>query len=85
MVLSGVELSRAREAAGALLEEVGLENFLFSVDPREEGWEIKVEHPVAEGWERVTIPIDRDLLIASGTDGSARKALADSWRARLAS
>lgn len=84
MTLSGYELIRAREAADAVLEEVGLDNYLFAVDPREEGWEIRVEHPVREGWEQVTLPIDRDLLLASRTDRNARRKLARSWRTRLA-
>jgi len=84
MILSGQELLGAREATVAVLEEVGLENYLFSVDPREEGWELKIEHPVPEGWERVTMPIDRDLLLASRTDRNARRRLAQCWRERLA-
>ncbi len=83
MALSGYELCRAREAAGAVLEEVGLDNYLFSVDPREEGWEIRVEHPVREGWEQVRMPIDRELLLASRTDRNARRQLARSWGSRL--
>lgn len=84
MALSAGQVIGAREAASALLEEVGLDNYLFAVDPAEDGWEVKVEHPVSDGWASVTLPVDGDLLLASRTDRDARRRLAQCWRARLA-
>lgn len=83
MVLSASHILDAREAARAVLDEVGLNNYLFTVDPREDGWELKVEHPVIEGWQTVTLPVDRDLLLASRTDQGARRILAQRWRDRI--
>lgn len=83
MALSASHILGAREAAREVLEEVGLDNYLFTVDPREEGWELKVEHPVSEGWQTVTMPVDRELLLASRTDRSARRLLAQRWRERI--
>jgi len=83
MALSAAQVIGAREAAFALLEEVGLDNYLFAVDPAESGWEVKVEHPVSEGWASVTLPVEADLL-ASRTDGDTRRRIVQSWRARLA-
>lgn len=83
MVLSASHILDAREAARAVLDEVGLSNYLFTVDPREGGWELKVEHPVIEGWQTVTLPVDRDLLLASRTDHGARRILAQRWRERI--
>ncbi len=73
----------AREAASAVLEEAGLDNYLFSVEPRDEDWDLRVEHPVREGWESVTLPVDGRLLLASRTDRDARRRLAQSFRKRL--
>ena len=84
MALSAAQVIGAREAAFALLEEVGLDNYLFSVDPAEDGWEVKVEHPVSEGWASVTLPVDGELLLESRTDRDTRRRIAQSWRARLA-
>ena len=80
---SASEIIGAREAAAAALDEAGLDNYLFSVEPREECWQLKVEHPVREGWESVTVPIDGDLLLASRTDRDARRRLAERFRQRL--
>jgi hypothetical protein len=84
MALSAGQIIGAREAAFALLEEVGLDNYLFAVDPGEEGWEVKVEHPVQDGWASVTLAVDAELLLASRTDRDTRRRIAQSWRERLA-
>ena len=84
MALSAAQVIGAREAAFALLEEVGLDNYLFAVDPGEDGWEVKVEHPVSEGWASVTLPVDADLLLASRTDRDTRRRIVQRWRERLA-
>ena len=84
MALSAAQVIGAREATFALLEEVGLDNYLFSVDPADSGWEVKVEHPISEGWASVTLPVEADVLLASRTDRDARRRIVQSWRARLA-
>lgn len=83
MAWSASHILSAREAAREVLEEVGLDNYLFTLDPREAGWELKVEHPVSEGWQTVTLSVDRDLLLACRTDRSARRLLAERWRQRM--
>jgi hypothetical protein len=80
---SASEIIGAREGAAAALDEAGLDNYLFSVEPRDEGWHLKVEHPVLEGWQSVTVPVDGALLLASRTDREARRRLAQSFRERL--
>lgn len=83
MALSAAHIMGAREAAREVLEEVGLDNYLFTVDARDAGWELTVEHPVSEGWQTVTLAVDRDLLLASRTDRGARRLLAQRWRERI--
>lgn len=83
MAWSASHILSAREAAREVLEEVGLDNYLFTVDPRETGWELKVEHPVSEGWQTVTLSVERDLLLACRTDRRARRQLAQCWRERI--
>jgi hypothetical protein len=84
MALSAGQVIGAREAAFALLEEVGLDNYLFALDPRDDVWEVKVEHAVQDGWASVTLPVEAELLLATRHDHAARERLARSWRARLA-
>jgi hypothetical protein len=84
MAWSAAELEQAREAVSALLDELGLEAYLFAVEPRDGNWEVKVECAVQEGWETVTLPVDIRLLLASPVDREARARLAQAWDAKLA-
>lgn len=53
MTLSIAELARAREATTELLDELGLDAYLFEVEPRDGQWQLKVDCAIAaEGaWE----------------------------------
>jgi hypothetical protein len=84
MAWSGRDLEKATEAAGALLEELGLDAYLFAVEPREGDWELKVECALKEGWQMIAVPVELDLLLASRTESGARARLLQSWRDRMA-
>ena len=84
MVWSGAKLKRATEAASGLLGQLGLESYVFAIEPREgDEWELKVECAISEGWQTVTLPVDVGLLLASRTDSNVRTRLLQSWDARL--
>lgn len=83
MAWSGQDLERATAAAGALLEEMGLDAYLFAIEPREGDWELKLECALQEGWQTITLPVDLDLLLASRAESSARARLLQSWSERL--
>lgn len=85
MTISITELARAREASAALLDELGLDAYLFEVEPRDELWELKVECAVtAEGaWESITLPVAKEMLLASQDDASIRQRILAEWRGRL--
>ena len=80
----GADLEGATEAASALLKELGLEAYLFVIEPREGDWELKLECAVKEGWQTVTLSVDIRLLLASRTDSDARARLLRSWGAKFA-
>lgn len=84
MTWSGRDLERATEAARALLEELGLEAYLFAIEPREGDWELKLECALKEGWQTIALPVELDLLLASRTESGARARLLQSWRDRMA-
>ena len=84
MAWSAKDLERAREAISALLDDLGVEAYVFAVEPREDGWEVKLECAVTQGWESLTLPVDIRLLLASPLDQEARTRLAQDWNARLA-
>lgn len=85
MTVSTQELAQVREVVTGLLHELCLDAYLFEVEPREGQWEITVECPVAEGWERVRLTADKQLLLHGIDDALAHSALADSWREALSS
>lgn len=78
------ELARARETVGALLEALGLEAYLFEVEPRDGQWLIRVECAVAGGWTSRRLTAAADLLQGGAGDGPARRALLQAWREALA-
>lgn len=85
MTLSIIELARARETSAALQDELGLDAYLFEVEPRDEQWELKVECAVAaEGaWESTTLRVPKDMLLMSQDDASIRQCVLTEWRGRL--
>lgn len=85
MAVSGKELDRAREATEGLLEEMGLEAYLFEVEPASEGgWLVRVECAVSQGWQAVELPVAKDRLLAVAEDPRTREALLADWGGELA-
>ncbi|MEZ5446482.1 MAG: hypothetical protein R3F45_11990 [Gammaproteobacteria bacterium] len=82
MILSSVELARIREVVNDMLERLGLQTYLFEVEPRDGPWEVRVECATPEGaWQTVTIALDAAQLRASLHDEATREQVL----ARLAS
>ena len=73
----------ARNAAATLLEELGVEAYLYSIEPGKDGWEITIECALAEGWEQVTMTTSLQQLEAAHTDEAIRLSLIQEWRNRL--
>ncbi|MGB7542796.1 MAG: hypothetical protein WA373_03295 [Burkholderiales bacterium] len=74
-----LDIPGAREAVERVLEELGLRAFVYTVEPKETGWELRVECAVAEGWQAITLPVNPDELVASLSDAGARAKLHASW------
>jgi len=84
MHLSTRQLIEAKELAAGLLEELGLEAYVFGVEPRDGRFEVHVERALADGWQTVTLWIDPDDLARLRTDERVRTVLLQNWRERLA-
>ena len=84
MPASLTELTNAKEAAARLLEQLGLEAYLFEIEPGEERWHLQVECAIDGGWQSTTLPVDKALLLASREDTAAQNQLLAQWRERLA-
>lgn len=85
MTLSIVELARARETTAGLLEELGLEAYLFEVEPHDEQWELKVDCAMeADGaWENVTLWVPKEMLLRCQDDASLRQRILAEWHDRF--
>ena len=78
------ELTRAREVAGELLEELAIEAYVFSVEPRNEHWELRVECAIDGAWEMLVIPVDKTTLMMCADDNKVRQNLLNTLEDRLA-
>lgn len=85
MILSAAELSAAKDATGALLDELGLEAYLYEVELEEDAWRIRVDCATMQGWQSLSVTVDKQTLLASPNDPAARSRLTEILRERLSS
>jgi hypothetical protein len=83
MTPSTYELAQAREVVSRVLDELGLDAYLFEVEPRQGQWEIIVECPVADGWETCRLSADKEYLLRGADDAVVHAVLSDNWREAL--
>lgn len=79
MQLSATDLIHAKEAARNLLEALGLRNYLYQVEPRENPWMVRVDCAVEDGWRSMTVDVDVTDLLESRNDDSVFERLLASW------
>lgn len=84
MQVSTADLVLAKEAVNDLLERLGLKTYLFEVVPRNGRWEVRLDCEIPQGWQSVTLPVDKSALIASRHEASVRDSVLSGWRSRLA-
>jgi hypothetical protein len=77
-------LTEANEATAGLLEQLGLEAYLFEVEPREGPWEVHVDCAVGDGWQSLTLPVDMARLLDTRSNEALRSQVLNDWRERLA-
>ena len=86
MSLSISELARAREATAALLDELGLDAYLFEVESGGDQWSVRIDCALdGEEWQSVTLPAPKETLLVTARDAAARERILEDWRRRLAS
>lgn len=83
MPLSAHDLIEAKEATAELLEQLGLDAYIFEVEPCEGPWEVHIECAHSGGWQTIAIAVEREQLVASRSDQADRDALLKDWRERL--
>ncbi len=84
MLLAINEIACAREAVTGLLEELGLDAYLFEIEPYDTRWELKVECAIVEGWKTTDLHVPKKILQDSLDDTAIHKRLLEEWRHSLA-
>ena len=84
MNVSTEKLTDAKEITAGLLDELGLEAYLFEVEPRAGAWEVRVDCGYRGGWQSVTLAVDIDRLLDSRVNATSRAQVLNDWRERLA-
>jgi hypothetical protein len=85
MVATTERLLEAREATRRLLEGVGLRNYRFDVEPREDVYEINVELEHRDAWREAHLIETPAALLSTLGEPAARDEMVARWRARLLS
>lgn len=84
MTVTSAELALADQAAKALLEQLGLSTYLYEVEPRDGAWVLRLDCAAPDGWQSVTLALDKAQLLTSLEDTRVRDDLLAAWRRRLA-
>jgi len=72
-----------RAAVQRILDELGLQAFLFTHETKGDGALLRVECATNGDWKTVTLPVDDAELLASLHDAAVRQRLREAWRERL--
>jgi hypothetical protein len=78
------EFTEARQAVADLLEELGLEAYVFEIEPRAHQWQVRVDCGFSGGWQSTTLAIDVARLRDSRSNKILRAQLLKDWGERLA-
>lgn len=83
MLQTAADMLQTRAVVERVLDELGLTAFLFTLEPKEAGWQLTVECASDGGWQTVTLPVDAAELRAGVHDPAARDRLRAAWTNRL--
>lgn len=84
MNLTTSDLARGREIVGRLLDALGIEAYLYELEPGDGVWELRVECAVPEGWKRCAWNVSAAEVLASHEDPFLRERLLQVWSEQLA-
>lgn len=71
------QLAMIREYVNGLLDGLGLDAYLFEIEPRDDEWEVKVECAIEDGWTNVSFMLNGDRVEASYDNEQLKQQLVD--------
>ena len=77
------ELAQAKEAVSALLDQLGVAEYLFEVEPRSGLWEVRIDCAAEDGWQSLSLPVDVTDLLQVAHNPTRRQQLITEWSAKL--
>jgi hypothetical protein len=77
------EISNAREAVERILGECALRAFVYTVEPKAEGWILLIDCAADGCWQSTALPVDAAELGASLHDAAVRDKLRREWEPHL--
>lgn len=83
MEITSVQLERARETLSTLLDEIGLTDYVFDVEPGEQRWDVNIECAIDQNWECFHLTVDPEYIIRGKDDAIVHQFLLDEWSEAL--
>lgn len=77
------DLAQAKDAVSLVLEELGLSNYVFEVEPRSGPWEVRIDCAAGGVWQSLTLLVEAAELIEVVENSTARNKLLARWRETL--
>ena len=86
MTVTTEELVMAREAANAILDELGLDAYIFEVEPKNAHYELKVECAcdIDGGWASISLTVPKEKMLTGFDDLKIKRQLFEYWDKKLA-
>lgn len=85
MALTVDELVIARDAANSIMEELGVEAYLFEVEPQGAHYELKVECACEAdgGWVSLSLTLPKEKLLTGFDNPEVKRRLFEYWDKKL--
>lgn len=83
MEITSDQVTQAYDTLVALLEEIGLENYLFDVEPREGQWGVNIECAAEDGWATFQLSASAEYIARGKDDAVLHQFLLEEWSEAL--
>jgi hypothetical protein len=78
-----LEIGEVRVEIGRLLDELQMRAFIFTVEPKGDLWQLRVECATDGEWQTVSLPIEAPQLLSRLRDPTERERFKALLRGRL--
>lgn len=77
------DLAQAKEAVIALLDQLGVTEYLFEVEPHNGLWEVRIDCATDDAWQSLVLSVDLTRLLHIDEDPAVRRELLEQWATTL--